>query len=98
MIAYVRQQVGGQLSERGGRRGAPRWGLVLDKRNLIVLVLGIVLIVLGFYYLARGSITLAPVLLVAGYCVAVPIGIIMGAPREGASSGARGDGANSSAG
>jgi hypothetical protein len=64
-------------------------------RNLIVLAVGVGLIAAGFVYLARGSITLAPILLVAGYCVAIPVGIIMGVPRDGR---ARGEGANSSAG
>jgi hypothetical protein len=31
---------------------------------------------LGYLLLARGSMTLAPVLLVLGYCVLLPIGII----------------------
>ena len=68
-------------------------------RNLIVLIAGVVLVVAGFAYLARGSITLAPVLLVAGYCVAIPVGIAIGAPRDGRASASESDErANSSAG
>ena len=68
-------------------------------RNLIVLIVGVVLVGVGFIYLARGSITLAPLLLVAGYCVVIPVGIMIGASRDGRQSGpARGEGANSSAG
>lgn len=52
-------------------------------RNLIVLIIGVILVGAGFVYLARGSITLAPVLLVAGYCVAIPAGIMAGASRDG---------------
>lgn len=37
---------------------------------------GAVAVVVGYVLLARGSTTLAPVLLVAGYCVLFPIGII----------------------
>ncbi len=68
-------------------------------KNLVVLIVGVVLIGAGFFSLARGSITLAPLLLVAGYCVAIPVGIMIGAPRDGRPSGpARDEGANSSAG
>jgi hypothetical protein len=65
-------------------------------KNLIVLIVGLALIGTGFYSLARGSITLAPILLVAGYCVAIPVALIMGARRRDGAT--RGDGANSSAG
>jgi hypothetical protein len=53
-------------------------------RNLIVFACGIALIAAGFYTLAAGSLTLAPILLVAGYCVAVPLGIMMGGKRKDA--------------
>ena len=56
---------------------------MIAAKNLVVLIAGVVLIGAGFVSLARGSITLAPVLLVAGYCVAIPAGIIIGAPRDG---------------
>lgn len=75
------------------RRGSS----VIAAKNLVVLIVGVVLIGAGFVFLARGSITLAPLLLVAGYCVAIPIGIAIGAPRDGRGS-ARDEGANSSAG
>ena len=55
-------------------------------RNLIVIACGLALIILGFVSLAAGSISLAPVLLVAGYCVVIPVGIIMGVKRRGRSS------------
>ncbi|MCK5440149.1 MAG: hypothetical protein KAI97_09405 [Gemmatimonadetes bacterium] len=44
--------------------------------NAIYLGAGAVAIGLGFYLLAQGSMTLAPILLVLGYCVLLPIGII----------------------
>ncbi|MFH1502163.1 MAG: hypothetical protein ABIG03_03860 [Candidatus Eisenbacteria bacterium] len=55
----------------------------MASRNMIILVLGLVLIGAGFVSLSRGSITLAPILLVAGYCVAIPVGIMVGAPGFG---------------
>jgi uncharacterized membrane protein HdeD (DUF308 family) len=50
---------------------------VFGKRNWIVLGSGIGAIVVGFIALASGSITLAPILLVLGYCVLIPVGIMI---------------------
>jgi uncharacterized membrane protein HdeD (DUF308 family) len=47
------------------------------KRNWMVLGAGLAAIVLGFIALASGSITLAPILLVLGYCVLIPVGIMI---------------------
>lgn len=58
-------------------------GRVPEIKNLVVIACGIVLIALGFVSLSAGSITLAPILLVAGYCVVVPVGIMVGVRRAG---------------
>ncbi len=50
--------------------------LRLSRINYILLAAGVVSIALGYILLARGSITLAPLLLVAGYAVLLPLGII----------------------
>ena len=72
---------------------------MIATRNLIVLIIGVALVGAGFVYLARGSLTLAPLLLVGGYCVAIPVGIAIGAPRDGSGNATTGDErANSSAG
>jgi hypothetical protein len=72
---------------------------VAGAKNLIIIGLGVVLIVLGFISLAAGSITLAPILLVAGYCVAIPLGLIIGVKRNRKSAGESQEGrANSSVG
>ncbi len=52
-------------------------------KNLIVIACGLALIAFGFVSLAAGSITLAPILLVAGYCVVIPVGIMVGVKRRG---------------
>jgi hypothetical protein len=44
--------------------------------NAILLVAGLVAIIVGYALLARGSNVLAPVLLVLGYAVLIPLGII----------------------
>jgi uncharacterized membrane protein HdeD (DUF308 family) len=44
-------------------------------RNLFLIV-GLVAIVAGYVFLGYGSISLAPVLLVLGYCVLVPMALL----------------------
>ena len=51
--------------------------LVLGRRNVLMLVAGIVIVLLGYLLLGRGSITAAPILLVMGYCVVIPLSIIL---------------------
>lgn len=41
-----------------------------------ILIAGLVAIVLGYIFLARGSMSLAPVLLVLGYCILVPVALV----------------------
>lgn len=57
------------------------------KRNWTWLIAGAVVIVVGFIALALGSITLAPLLLVIGYCVLIPIGILIGPPKSAPTAG-----------
>lgn len=45
-------------------------------KNLYFLGAGIASIILGYITLAKGSITLSPILLVLGYLVLIPIGIL----------------------
>ncbi len=59
--------------------------LPLERENWMVIGAGLVVIVAGFIALAHGSITLAPFLLVTGYCVLIPVGILL--PRRRRSSG-----------
>jgi uncharacterized membrane protein HdeD (DUF308 family) len=49
----------------------------LKKKNYAIMGAGIVTIVAGFITLASGSITLAPILLVLGYCVLIPVGLLV---------------------
>jgi uncharacterized membrane protein HdeD (DUF308 family) len=47
------------------------------KKNYLVLALAVVVIVIGYITLGQGSLTLAPILLVLGYCVLIPIALII---------------------
>ena len=46
-------------------------------KNWVLLGTGIVTIIAGYLLLGQGSITFAPLLLVAGYCVIIPIAILI---------------------
>ena len=48
------------------------WGVV----NSMLLGLGVAALVAGYVALGRGSITLAPILLVAGYCGFIPASLL----------------------
>lgn len=57
---------------------APATGaLRFSSRNAIFLALGLLAIVLGYALLDTGSTVAAPLLLVLGYVVLIPLGIIL---------------------
>ena len=56
---------------------APQGALRFSARNGIVLLLGILSILAGYVLLADGSTVAAPLLLVLGYAVLLPLGIIL---------------------
>ena len=51
-------------------------GLPFGKANMVLFAFGLLSVILGFITLASGSETLAPILLVLGYCVIIPVAII----------------------
>ena len=53
-----------------------------SKRNWQWLGAGVVVIIAGFISLSMGSMTLAPILLVLGYCVLIPVGILVGPSKS----------------
>ena len=55
------------------REGALRFGLL----NWVLLAMAVIAIVGGYLLLAGGSTVAAPLLLVAGYVVLMPLGIIL---------------------
>ena len=56
-----------------------RWGGL----NSVLLGLGVAILAMGYMSLSKGSLTLAPVLLVTGYCVLIPASLLV---RGGGSS------------
>jgi hypothetical protein len=55
--------------------------LLLDikfsKKNTMFFGIGLILVIIGFILLAAGDITLAPIVLVVGYLVFFPLGILL---------------------
>jgi hypothetical protein len=51
-------------------------GLPFTRMNYYIFAAGLLAIILGYITLSQGSITLAPILLVLGYCVIIPIAIL----------------------
>jgi hypothetical protein len=58
------------------RAGSPA-RLRFRKRNYVLLGAAVVSLGIGYALLAQGSTSLAPVLLVLGYCVLFPLGLAL---------------------
>jgi membrane-bound ClpP family serine protease len=74
------------------RKKAIQWNFPWNKKNFILLAAGLAVILIGFALMATGiteepavpegtwnnpmAVTIAPILLVAGYCVIIPYAII----------------------
>jgi len=57
------------------------------KKNYLIFALALVVIIIGYITLGEGSITLAPILLVLGYCVLIPIALLIkGRPESDGSN------------
>lgn len=71
-----------QTSARPKKRGDDiKWPF--GPKNYIVFAAALVVIIVGYISLGQGSITLAPILLILGYCVLVPLAIwIKGKPEK----------------
>ena len=64
--------------------GARTFTWPFGRRNYILFGVAFVVIAIGYVFLAQGSITLAPLLLVVGYCVLVPWAILARNPEKSA--------------
>jgi len=96
-MAKTRRVAEAGARPEGARTGRPRPRMTADqegplfrKPNYILFGAALLVIALGFVLLAGGSITMAPLLLVVGYAVLVPLAILY-RPRAGAgrSAGAK---------
>ena len=62
---------------RGGSRRRDTGSLRFSRKNGILGLAGLLVIVLGYALLAQGSITAAPLLLVLGYLVLLPLALVL---------------------
>lgn len=73
---------------RARQRPKPRPKLPYSERNMWLFVLGLATIALGYIFLSLPpvdgfmSLTLAPLLLVLGYCVLIPIALLSSKEEE----------------
>jgi hypothetical protein len=56
--------------------GSPRGSLRFSRVNIIFMLAGVAAVAAGYTLLARGSTVAAPLLLVLGYAVLIPVGIV----------------------
>ena len=59
-----------------GRRVGTGNTLPFGKKNQVLFGVGFGVILVGYFLLSRNDTTLAPLLLVAGYCVLIPLAIM----------------------
>ena len=91
------------MAERGKRKAKPQVKptakaprakekaiLPFTSKNYILFAIGLLVIVIGYITLGYGSITLAPILLVLGYCVIIPVAIMVNGGKEKTSEARRG--------
>jgi len=81
----------GRAQPRRRRAVARDSGLPFTRANFTILAIALGVIFLGYVTLAMGSITLAPILLVLGYCVIVPWAILHRSDSRRSGSGASAD-------
>jgi len=61
---------------------------MLNKKNIILIAIGVLLLVIGFICLAAGpadnpvSLTVAPLILVIAYVVVIPLGILFTGKKQ----------------
>ena len=52
-------------------------GPIFGKKNYILFGVGLMAIIVGYIFLGTGDTVISPILLVLGYCVIIPIAIII---------------------
>ena len=86
------------MAEKAGKSKeaqAPRFSIPFTSKNYIILGVGVVMLLLGYFFMNQPphdsflSLTLAPLILTVAYCIVFPWGIL--ARPKGDSPAARGD-------
>ncbi|MCB0727013.1 MAG: hypothetical protein R3A12_19850 [Ignavibacteria bacterium] len=87
-MAKSKQQNVQNIKARKTKRELSHLHFALTSKNYMIIASGIVLIILGYILMSENSVDgflptiVAPILLIIGYCVIVPIGILYSAKSE----------------
>ena len=76
-MARTRPRRRASRSREGSARRREAESLRFSRKNGILGLAGLAVIVLGYVLLAQGSITAAPLLLVLGYLVLLPLALVL---------------------
>lgn len=81
-MAKTKQQSVQSLRSKKHKREQSHLHFAMTSKNYIIIGCGIALIILGYIFMSENSVdgflptVVAPILLIVGYCVIVPIGIL----------------------
>ncbi|MBP9191191.1 MAG: hypothetical protein KBF96_01430 [Ignavibacteria bacterium] len=81
-MAKAKQKSVQSVKARKSKRELSHLHFALTSKNYMIIAFGIVLIILGYILMSENSVDgflptiVAPILLIFGYCVVVPIGIL----------------------
>ncbi|MEO8446529.1 MAG: hypothetical protein ABI528_03495 [bacterium] len=70
------------LKTKRSRKEQSHLHFAMTSKNYMMIGLGVAIIILGYFFMSANSVdgflptTIAPILLILGYCVVVPIGIL----------------------
>jgi len=76
---------------------APRFSVPFTRKNYMILGAGVAMLILGYFFMSQPphdgfmSLTLAPLMLTAAYCIVIPWGILAREKTSTESPAARGD-------
>jgi hypothetical protein len=76
-------------TKRTGPRGKKEITLPLEKTNFMIIILGIIIIIIGYILMSENSVNgflptvISPILLVLGYCFIIPYGILKKPKKPG---------------
>lgn len=71
------------MAVKRSNKGKEETRLPFTGKNYALFAIGFLFILLGFVILATGDITIAPILLVVGYCVLIPAAILAKSEPDG---------------
>lgn len=81
-MAKTKQQNIQALKSKKQRKELSHLHFAMTSKNYMIIGIGIAIIIIGFFFMSENSVDgflptiVAPILLIFGYCVVVPIGIL----------------------